>query len=197
MEYCEGGDLRKVLDEKRPEDATDAVRRRWLADIAAGMRYLYKSGVEHRDLKTKNVLLDGQRRRCKVTDFGLSKSEDLNTMATQATMGGGGAKGTPAYMSPELLSENIFTEKGDVYAYAIVIWEVLTGEVPWAGLGYPQIITQVLVKGSRPPLPSDGAADDLVALMGRCWAASPDDRPAFAEITSALAAKAAPPSPAV
>ena len=117
-------------------------------------------------------------------------------MATQATMGGGGAKGTPAYMAPELLSENIFTEKTDVYAYAIVIWEVLTGEVPWAGLGYPQIITQVLVKGSRPPLP-EGAADDLVALMGRCWAASPEDRPAFAEITSALAAKAAPPSPAV
>ena len=113
-------------------------------------------------------------------------------------MGGGGAKGTPAYMAPELLSENIFTEKSDVYAYAIVIWEVLTGEVPWTGLGYPQIITQVLVKGARPPLPSDGAAEDLVALMGRCWAASPDDRPAFAEITSVLAAaKAAPPSPAV
>ena len=46
--------------------------------------------------------------------------------------------------------------------------------------------------------PVDGAAEDLVALMGRCWAASPDDRPAFAEITSVLAAaKAAPPSPAV
>ena len=52
-------------------------------------------------------LLDAARRRCKVTDFGLSKSDDLNTMATQATMGGGGAKGTPAYMAPELLSENI------------------------------------------------------------------------------------------
>ncbi len=51
-------------------------------------------------------LLDAARRRCKVTDFGLSKSDDLNTMATQATRGGG-AKGTPAYMAPELLSENI------------------------------------------------------------------------------------------
>ena len=50
--------------------------------------------------------LDAARRRCKVTDFGLSKSDDLNTMATQATRGGG-AKGTPAYMAPELLSENI------------------------------------------------------------------------------------------
>ena len=47
-------------------------------------------------------LLDAARRRCKVTDFGLSKSDDLNTMATQATRGGG-AKGTPAYMAPELL----------------------------------------------------------------------------------------------
>merc|ERR1711938_143248 len=89
----------------------EAQRRRWLSDIALGMAYLYSKGVEHRDLKTLNVLLDRDR-RCKVTDFGLSKSESLNTAATQSTMGGGGgAKGAPAYMAPELLEDNLFDEK--------------------------------------------------------------------------------------
>ena len=147
------------------------------------MAYLYSKGVEHRDLKSLNVLLDGAL-RCKVSDFGLSKSDSLNTAATQSTMGGG-AKGTPAYMAPELLDSNTFTEKTDVYAYGMVVFEVLAGDLPWAGLGYPQIITQVLVKGSRPP-PPEGAPADLVALMQRCWGHEPDTRPTFAAIKAEL-----------
>jgi serine/threonine protein kinase len=115
VEMCAGGTLREALEADDYATAIDeAQRRRWLLDVALGMAYLYSKGVEHRDLKTLNVLLDRDR-RCKVTDFGLSKSESLNTAATQATAGGD-AKGTPAYMAPELLQHNIFTEKGDVYA---------------------------------------------------------------------------------
>ncbi|KAH8063484.1 protein kinase [Aureococcus anophagefferens] len=129
-------------------------------------------GVEHRDLKTLNVLLDEARRRCKVTDFGLSKSNDLNTAATtMATQQGGGAKGTPAYMAPELLGSNTFTEKTDVYAFAILIWEI--------GM-------KVLVQKARPPVPED-APPDLVALMERCWADDPAARPTFDACRSWLA----------
>ena len=126
VEYCSGGDLRTALDADGAASIDEAQRRSWLSDIAMGLTYLYSKGVEHRDLKSLNVLLDGAR-RCKVTDFGLSKSEDLNTAATQSTMGGG-AKGTPAYMAPELLDSNTFTEKTDVYAYGMIVFEVLTGE---------------------------------------------------------------------
>ncbi|KAH8098514.1 protein kinase [Aureococcus anophagefferens] len=115
--FLEGGDLRTAIDAEDYAAAVDeAQRRRWLGDVALGMQYLYSKGVEHRDLKTLNVLLDGNR-RCKVTDFGLSKSDDLNTAATQATAASGSAKGTPAYMAPELLESNTFTEKTDVYAF--------------------------------------------------------------------------------
>ena len=124
VEFCGGGTLREALD---PDDylvhIDEKQQRSWIRDVALGMHYLYTKNVEHRDLKTLNVLLDNDK-RCKVTDFGLSKSDDLNTAATMATAAGGGAKGTPAYMAPELLQENIFTEKGDVYAFAVVIWEV-------------------------------------------------------------------------
>ena len=181
---CAGGALREALEAEDYATAVDeAQRRRWLSDIAMGLAYLYSKGVEHRDLKSLNVLLDGAL-RCKVSDFGLSKSDSLNTAATQSTMGGG-AKGTPAYMAPELLDSNTFTEKTDVYAYGMVVFEVLAGDLPWAGLGYPQIITQVLVKGSRPP-PPEGAPADLVALMQRCWDHEPDARPTFAAIKAEL-----------
>ena len=184
VEMCAGGALREALEAEDYATAVDeAQRRSWLLDVALGMSYLYSKGVEHRDLKSLNVLLDGAL-RCKVSDFGLSKSDSLNTAATQSTMGGG-AKGTPAYMAPELLDSNTFTEKTDVYAYGMVVFEVLAGDLPWAGLGYPQIITQVLVKGSRPP-PPKGAPADLVALMQRCWDHEPDARPTFAAIKAEL-----------
>jgi len=194
VEYMAGGTLRARLDETRPENgegavvaADEAQKRRWLGDVALGMQYLYARGVEHRDLKTLNVLLDEARRRCKVTDFGLSKSNDLNTAATtMATQQGGGAKGTPAYMAPELLGSNTFTEKTDVYAFAILIWEVLDGGVPWPGINPMQIGMKVLVQKARPPVPED-APPDLVALMTRCWADDPAARPTFDACRSWLA----------
>ena len=130
-----------------------------------------------------NILLDGDR-RCKVTDFGLSKSESLATAATQATAGGD-AKGTPAYMAPELLQHNIFTEKGDVYAYGMIVFEVLTGDTPWSGLNQMQIMMQAGLQKQRPPVP-EGAPADLIALMQRCWAHEPDARPTFAAIKTEL-----------
>ena len=185
LEYCEGGTLREALEAEDYATAVDeAQRRRWLSDVALGMAYLYSKGVEHRDLKTLNVLLDGSR-RCKVTDFGLSKSESLNTAATQSTMGGGGAKGTPAYMAPELLQSNTFTEKTDVYAYGMIVFEVLAGDTPWSGLNQMQIMMQVCIQKDRPKL-DGGAPADLVALMQRCWDHEPDARPTFAAIKAEL-----------
>ena len=183
VEYCGGGDLREALDADDAASIDEAQRRSWLSDIALGMAYLYSKGVEHRDLKTLNILLDGDR-RCKVTDFGLSKSESLATAATQATAGGD-AKGTPAYMAPELLQHNIFTEKGDVYAYGMIVFEVLTGDTPWSGLNQMQIMMQVCIQKDRPKL-DGGAPADLVALMQRCWDHEPDARPTFAAIKAEL-----------
>ena len=182
VEYCGGGDLREALDADDAASIDEAQRRSWLSDIALGMAYLYSKGVEHRDLKTLNILLDGDR-RCKVTDFGLSKSESLNTAATQSTMGG--AKGTPSYMAPELLEDNLFDEKSDVYSFAIVMWEIWDGGVPWHGLKPVQITRKVVDKRERPP-PPEGAPTDLVALMQRCWAPEPDARPCFADIKAEL-----------
>ena len=111
VEYNAGGNLRERLDDtSRPIE--DQRKRLWLSDIASGMQYIYCCRIEHRDLKCMNVLLD-DRERAKVTNFGLSKSNDLVTHSTGLSQGGDAA-GTPVFMSPELLMDNKFDEKSVV-----------------------------------------------------------------------------------
>ena len=118
-----------------------------------------------------------------MTDFGLSKSEDLATHTSGATSRGGPA-GTPVFMAPEMLEDNLFSEKADVYSFAITCWEVLTGERPFAGLKGPQIIMAVCMKGKRPPVPENCGLPAAVKAMQQCWSQAPDDRPTFAEIVA-------------
>jgi len=181
MEFCPGGSLRGALDTK--DEITSDRRRVWVSDVALGMAYLYSQGVEHRDLKALNVLLTGDL-RCKVTDFGLSKCEDLKTAGT-ATKGGAGLAGTPAFMAPELLGDNTFNEQSDVYSFAFVMFEIWSGDTPWRGLQAAQIISQVLVKKARPEI-SFHIPDEMRKLMVRAWAHEPGARPSFKEISAAV-----------
>ena len=90
-------------------------------------------------------------------------------------------------MAPELLSENIFTEKSDVYSYGMVLWEIYARCFPWTGLKAQQIMYQVTIKLARPEIPSS-MPDDVRELMQRSWAPEPSARPSFAEIARELRA---------
>lgn len=177
LEYLPGGSLRDALD---AEGAVDAERQRvWSADVARGMAYLYKSRIEHRDLKSLNCLLthDG---RGKVCDFGLSKCDDL--AATRATAG---LCGTPAFMAPEYLDGAMFHQKCDVYSYAMVLYEIWTRGFPWEGLSPPQIIAKVVVQRLRPEVPPS-IPRDMRARMTACWAHDASVRPSFKDIVTSL-----------
>ena len=180
LEFLQGGSLRQVLDDDGRVE--EPMRRVWVSDVARGMAYLYSQGVEHRDLKSANVLLT-EKKRAKVADFGLSKCEDLKTTVA-STMDAGGLAGTWAFMAPELLRNRRFTEKSDVYSFAFVLWEVHDRGQPWDGLQQPQIITQVLVEHARPKIPD--MPRDLRDLMVRAWSDDPDGRPTFADAVKEL-----------
>ena len=189
LEYLAGGDLRDALDDLEGCSATFR-RGTWLLDVAEGMKYLYARGVEHRDLKCQNVLLTEGRLRAVVSDFGLSTSEELNTAASHVSGANNrDAAGTPAYIAPEVISDNAFTEKSDVYSFSLVNWESLTRDIAWRGFKQAQIVGMVVYQAKRPQVPTDDGHYDhgaLVDLMRRCWAQDPDARPGFADVVDAL-----------
>eukprot|EP00253_Pinus_taeda_P014002 PITA_14002 len=185
-EYMVNGSLKQVLHKK---DRTIDRRKRWLIamDAAFGMEYLHGKNIVHFDMKCENLLVnmrDPQRPICKVGDLGLSKIK-------HKTLVSGGVRGTLPWMAPELLngSSSMVSEKVDVFSFGIVMWELLTGEEPYANMHYGAIIGGIMNNTLRPPVPSwcDPA---WRSLMEQCWSADPAARPSFTEIAGRLRATA-------
>jgi len=117
----------------------------------------------------------------KLCDFGLSAFQTKPTMKDQ-----GVAPGTPLWMSPEVLQGKILNEKTDVYSFAIVLWEMLTGKEPFEEhSSYEVFVHAVCVKDERPQLPDD-MHTTLKTLLTECWQKTPDKRPSFGQITDRL-----------
>ena len=134
------------------------------------MDYLYENGVQHRDLKAANCLLDAHC-HVKLADFGLARRSGRKEDKQDAEKADGAA-GTPTHMAPELLltnSNRFFCEKSDVYSYAIVIYEVLSRKAAFKGLNESQIIAQINAKQRPSPIPTD-SPPELITLMKECWA---------------------------
>ncbi|KAG6635705.1 uncharacterized protein LOC122280706 [Carya illinoinensis] len=181
-EYMVDGSLRHVL--VRKDRYLDRRKRLIIAmDAAFGMEYLHSKNIVHFDLKCDNLLVnlkDPSRPICKVGDFGLSKIKK-NTLVS------GGVRGTLPWMAPELLngSSNKVSEKVDVFSFGIVLWEILTGEEPYANMHYGEIIGGIVNNTLRPIIPSY-CDPEWRRLMEQCWAPNPAIRPSFTEIASCL-----------
>lgn len=181
-EYMVNGSLRNAL--QKNERNLDKRKRLLIAmDVAFGMEYLHSKNIVHFDLKSDNLLVnlrDPHRPICKVGDLGLSKVKCQTLIS-------GGVRGTLPWMAPELLngSSSLVSEKVDVFSFGIVMWELLTGEEPYADLHYGAIIGGIVSNTLRPAVP-DNCDPEWASLMERCWSAEPSERPIFTEIANQL-----------
>ncbi|WVZ66697.1 hypothetical protein U9M48_015886 [Paspalum notatum var. saurae] len=181
-EFMASGSLKKVLLHK--DKFLDRHKRITLAmDAAIGMEYLHSKDIIHFDLKCDNLLVnlnDPSRPICKVADFGLSKVK-------QTTMVSGGMRGTLPWMAPEMLemSSNMVSSKVDVYSFGIIMWEILTGQEPYAGIHHGGVIGGILSNTLRPPVPAS-CDPQWRELMEQCWSNEPEQRPSFTEVVSHL-----------
>jgi serine/threonine protein kinase len=188
MEWMDGGSLFDALGNqvKRPLLARKRVS--IAREIAGGLVYLHSSGIIHRDIKSLNVLLTGDN-HAKLCDFGLATLHTLTTTATSSREGRPG--GTLPWMAPELvLSGSKCSESTDVYSFGVIMWELLTCEVPFEGCNSVQIEAQ-LRNGFRPDLPDPipkGFLPEYVALMQRCWHQDASQRPSSQDVHTALLA---------
>ena len=136
--------------------------------IASGMEFLHKKNVMHRDLKPQNILLDGSKLPV-ICDFGTSRKIEQNTMTGQC--------GTANYMSPEFIKNEKYDQSVDVYSFGMIIWEMLTGQIPFGDEEVPQVIYSILV-GQELEIP-EGTPENLVNLINGCKAFNPKERPSF------------------
>ncbi len=180
LEYLEGIDLGQVIAERGRVPARDALA--WCADACAGLHAAHGIGVIHRDLKPSNVFLarqtDSVVATAKVLDFGIAASEAVASDSTRLT-GAGAIMGTPLYMAPEqTLSPSDVDPRADVWSMGVVLYELLTGRLPFAGDTDLQIFANALTK---PPTPmrehvAEGVPPAAEAVVLRCLRRERDER---------------------
>lgn len=148
--------------------------------IAYAMMRLHDINIVHRDLKSMNVLLDNDMLPI-VCDFGISRVVGDSAAGLTSMIG------TVNWMAPEQLTSDCYDSKVDVYAFGMVLFEMLTGEIPFAGLNPAQVIHTVCERHKRPQLPSSKYKNkSICALIQKCWDAAPKKRPTFRNIFMAL-----------
>jgi len=179
MELVEAGSLYDAIHTNRhPALREVSVRLRVALEVASALAYLHHRGVVHKDVKSFNVLLT-QDFHAKLCDFGLARLKStLNTGRLQHA-------GTPAYMAPELFRQGHYTEKVDVFAFAVLLWELLTLEVPFDGLD-ALLIRPKVESGAPLHVPSAGCPPDIRQLLHECWSVDGDQRPPMAHVVETL-----------
>uniref|UniRef100_A0AAX7VMD3 Mitogen-activated protein kinase kinase kinase n=1 Tax=Astatotilapia calliptera TaxID=8154 RepID=A0AAX7VMD3_ASTCA len=186
MEYARGGTLNRALTGRR---IPPHILVNWAVQIARGMHYLHEEAVVpiiHRDLKSSNILLlekiendDIGRKTLKITDFGLAREWHKTTKMSAA--------GTYSWMAPEVIKSSLFSKGSDVWSYGVLLWELLTGEVPYRGIDGLAVAYGVAVNKLTLPIPST-CPEPFAKLMEDCWDQDPHVRPSFSCILEQLSA---------
>jgi eukaryotic-like serine/threonine-protein kinase len=178
MEYLDGRSLKELIVSRGPAPVKTAVE--YARQILAAVGFAHRHGIVHRDIKPHNVLVAGDEGRLKVTDFGIARSG-----ASQMTEVGS-IIGTAQYLSPEQARGSPVDQTSDLYSVGVVLYELLTGQVPFTGETPLEIAMKHLSEVPRPPseLRSEVPHDlDLVVL--RALAKDPSERYQTAEEMSA------------
>lgn len=169
FEHVEGETLKQRIRERGPLQIGEAVA--YAIEIARALGAAHQRHIVHRDVKPQNVLIDGEG-RAKVTDFGIARTLDEDGLTAD-----GRVLGTTDYVAPEQAVGHGVTGRSDIYSLGIVLYEMLTGEVPYKGENQ----VAVAMAHVREPMPDVRAlrpdvSAGLAAVLDRATAKEPDDR---------------------
>jgi serine/threonine protein kinase len=183
MEYLHGKNLKEVIQTGRVDVAKGV---RLAIQIAEGLLSAHRAGVIHRDIKPENIMVVGGGNEIKLMDFGIARLRETSA-ATRLTRAGM-IMGTPLYMAPEQIEGGEVTEKTDIYAFGIVLYEMLSGSAPFRA-PTPAAVLMKHLKEIPPPLRKlRGEIPAAVEkVVSRALEKKPERRPAtMAEIVESL-----------
>ncbi|XP_042451140.1 probable serine/threonine-protein kinase SIS8 isoform X4 [Zingiber officinale] len=174
-EYMEMGSLYYLIHMSGQKKKLSWRKRlKMLRDICRGLMCIHRMKIVHRDLKSANCLVD-KHWAVKICDFGLSR------IITDGPLRDNSSAGTPEWMAPELIRNEPFTEKCDIFSLGVIMWELCTLNRPWDGTPPVQVIYAVANEGTGLEIPEG----PLGKLIADCWA-EPDERPSCQEILTRL-----------
>jgi serine/threonine-protein kinase len=182
MEYLDGRTLKELLIRNGPTPVPIAID--YARQILAALAFAHRHGIVHRDIKPHNIVV-GKDGRLKVTDFGIARSG-----ASQMTEAGS-IVGTAQYLSPEQARGSHVDPRSDLYSLGIVIYEMLTGRVPFTGDAPVEIAMKHLSAVPEPPSKLRPEVHDLDPVVMRALAKEPDQRYGSAEEMDADLARVA------
>ena len=184
-EFAKFGSLMDVIKKKKRFE--EYFRFKFMWDAAKGIKYLHDNGIIHRDIKCDNILVftleKGIKVNAKLTDFGASRN--VNQMKANMTFTRG--IGTPAYMAPEILDLKRYTEKADIFSFAITMYECYIWGPPYPQeeFKFPWLIAEYITKGNRRPK-TEKMPQWYFDLVEKCWDHEPDNRPSVGEIIETI-----------
>jgi beta-lactam-binding protein with PASTA domain/predicted Ser/Thr protein kinase len=181
MEYVAGRTLKQIVTENDPPTPLAVGRAVDLTvQILRAARFAHRRGVIHRDFKPQNVIVDDEG-RAKVTDFGIARAGASDMTQTGSIMG------TAQYLSPEQAQGHAVTARSDLYSIGIILYELLTGRVPFDA---DSAVTIALKQVSEAPVPpsriNPAVTPEIEAVVLRALAKAPEDR--FADADEFIAA---------
>ena len=169
MEFLRGEDLRHAIKGSRTGDLRNKLR--LALQVARAIEYIHSQKIVHRDIKPENVHVTTAG-VVKLMDFGIAKTEGL------AMTRAGYVLGTPYYMAPEQVTGQNVTEQVDIYAFGVMLFELVTGAKPISGDTVERIFYSILNEPlNLEPLYRAGAPKALCDLVEKCTAKNPAERP--------------------
>jgi len=171
MQYVDGEDLKHLINREAPLDTVRV--RSIIGQVLQGLQAIHAAGIVHRDVKPQNVLIgrDGQAR---LTDFGVAHVDEDSGLTTAGT-----TVGTAAYMAPEQAQGGRVSEASDLYAVGVMLYEMLTGYLPFNGPTAMATMMEHIQREPVPPsqrLPGHGISKAMDSVVLQALAKTPDRR---------------------
>lgn len=179
MEYVEGETLTRLMEREGPLPPARVAE--LFEEIADALEAAHSRGIVHRDLKPENIMLDRDEygtRTVKVVDFGIAKAMQ-DKEGRQDVTREGFVVGTPQYVSPEQVAGGDLDRRSDLYSLGVVLYEMLTGRLPFTGDSWRAVMTKRLSEDPVPlreAAPELGLGPELERVVHRALAREPEDR---------------------